>query len=288
MKPCFISVRRLFRGSLAIVAGFLLGVASAGGQGVDPDQMPGELREVRFDQRLGEMLPLDGTFKTADGREVVLGELFDERPVLLSFVYYECPMLCSLTMNGLAKSLDVLTFNVGEELDVVVVSIDPGEGPAEARQAKVNTLNRYDRPGAERGWYFLTGNEEEIERLTQAAGFAYSYLPESDEYAHSAGILVVTPDGQISKYFYGIEYPPKDVRLALVEASDGEIGSAVDQLLLYCFRFDPELGKYTAATLRILRLGGGIIAFIVLFYVWNTWRLERSRRREQEPTLGAV
>jgi len=255
---------------------------------VDPSQMPGELKEVSFEQRLGETLPTELEFVAEDGSRVRLGDLFAERPVVLTFVYYECPMLCTLTLNGLAKSLDVVDFEVGATYDVVVVSIDPGEGPAEATKSKAETVKRYGREATAPGWHFLTGDQASIERLTQAAGFNYTYLPESDEYAHTSGILVVTPEGRLSKYFYGIEFPPKDIRLALVEASEDKIGTVVDQVLLYCFRFDPKLGKYTAATMRILRLVGGIFALGLIAFLFTTVRRERARSQAPRPTLGAL
>jgi protein SCO1/2 len=250
--------------------------------------MPGELKNVSFEQRLGETLPTELEFVDEDGRTVRLGDLFAARPTVLTFVYYECPMLCTLTLNGLAKSLDVVDFDVGDAFDVVVVSIDPGEGPAEATAAKAETVKRYGREATAPGWHFLTGDQASITRLAEAAGFNYTYLPESDEYAHTSGILLVTPEGRLSKYFYGIEFPPKDVRLALVEASDDKIGTVVDQVLLYCFRFDPQLGKYTAATMRILRLVGGIFALGLIAFLFTTVRRERARSQAPRPTLGAL
>lgn len=263
--------------------------ASAGAQGlVNPQDMPGPLKEVRFDQRLGERLPLDAVFVDENGETVTLGQYFGERPVILAFVYYECPMLCTLTLNGLAKSLGVVGFDVGRQLDVVVVSFDPGEGPEAARAVEADTMLRYGRPESAPGWHFLTGGEKAIARLTAAAGFAYEYIPDDDEYAHTSGIVIVNPDGAISQYFFGIEYPPRDVRLALVEASSGGIGSAVDQLLLYCFRFDPEQGKYTAATMRILRLVGGAFVLGLAAVLWIARRRERARERRLATSAGAV
>ena len=257
---------------------FALGTANAGAQPlINPEDMPGPLKEVRFDQHLGRELPLDAPFVDEHGEAVTLGDYFGERPVVLAFVYYQCPMLCTLTMNGLAASLDVVDLEIGRELDVVAVSFDPGEGPAEARVTEEATLRRYGRPETAAGWHFLTGGEAAIARLTEAAGFSYTYLPESDEYAHTSGIVIVTPEGKISQYFFGVEYPPKDVRLALVEASSGAIGSVVDQLLLYCFRFDPQQGKYTAATMRILRLVGGVFVVALILFLWISWRRERAQ-----------
>jgi len=273
--------------SFALLA-LLAGAAGAEGL-VNPQDMPGALKDVRFDQHLGAMLPLDAPFVDEDGEAVTLGKYFGaERPVILTFAYYHCPMLCNLTLNGLAKSLDVVGFDVGRQLDVVVVSIDPHEGPDEARPVKAETVERYGHPESAPGWHFLTGAEAAIARVTEAAGFYYHYLPEDDEFAHTTGIVIVNPDGKISQYYLGIEYPPRDVRLALVEASAGGIGSAVDQLLLYCFRFDPDQGKYTAATMRILRLVGGVFVLGLCACIWIAWRHERAQRTgiDHRPPAG--
>lgn len=255
---------------------------------VDPEKMPGPLKEVRFDQHLGKTLPLDLRFVDDTGRDVVLGSLFGERPVVLAFVYYECPMLCSLIMNGVAKSLGVLKLDVGEDFDVVAVSFDPGETPEMAAEVKTKTVDRYDRPETADGWHFLTGDEASIRRLTEAAGFSYVYDPDTDEFAHASGIVIVRPDGIINQYYLGIEYPPKDVRLALVDAGDGKVGSLVDQLLLYCFRYDPALGKYTAAIMRVLRLAGFVFSVGLATFLFVMWRRERRLTERRLPTVGAA
>ncbi|MCG8457517.1 MAG: SCO family protein, partial [Holophagales bacterium] len=225
---------------------------------VEPEKMPGPLKEVRVDQKLGNQLPLDAELVDEHGKAVKLGDFFGERPVILAFVYYECPMLCSLILNGLASSLGVLSFTPGEEFDVVAISIDPRETPEMAAAAEASTLTRYGKPETEAGWHFLIGDEATVGRIAEVAGFGYEYLPTTDEYAHASAIMVTTPEGVLSQYFYGIEYPPKDVRLALVEASSNQIGSLVDQILLYCYRYDPEVGRYTAVAMRILRLTGAV------------------------------
>ena len=249
--------------------------AFAGGT-VDPSLMPGPLGDVRFDQNLGASLPLDLAFVDESGRAVTLGDYFDgERPVVLVFVYYHCPMLCPLTLNGVAKSLSVLKLDVGREFDVVAVSIDPKETTEQAAAALASTVERYGRPRTE-GWHFLTGSNEAIRRAADVAGFRYAYVPESDEYAHASGLLVVTPEGRIAQYFYGFEFSPKDLRLALVEASSNRIGNVIDQVLLYCYRYDPKLGKYTAVTMRILRLSGALFALGLAVFVWIMWRRERA------------
>lgn len=263
------------------------GPARAQDRLVDPAQMPGPLSEVRFDQQLGERLPLDTAFRDADGREVVLGDYFDQRPVVLVFVYYECPMLCSLILDGMAKALAVLQLEVGTDFDVVAISFDPGETPAMATAARTRTLSRYKRSATPRGWHFLTGTEQAIAAVTETAGFHFIYDPETDEYGHTSGILVVRPDGVINQYFYGVEYAPKHIRLALIDASAGRLGSLVDQLLLYCFRYDPQLGKYTAATLRVLRLTGAVFALSLVIFLWIMLRRDRASVRRPKP-VGAA
>lgn len=271
-----------------------MGTVAGAQELVDPEKMPGPLREVRFDQNLGTELPLGASFVDEEGRDVKLGDFFGARPVVLAFVYYECPMLCTLTLSGLTSALGVVDLAIGEEIDVVVISVDPGEGPAQARQVKGDTLLRYGHPESTghsenaAGWHFLTGAEEQIAAVTRSAGFSYVYLPEEDEYAHTSGIVIATPQGVISQYFLGIEYPPKDMRLALVESSSGQIGSVVDQLLLYCFRFDPKSGKYTAATLNILRLAAALTTLALFGYIGLTWRRERIRSRAHKPSFGAA
>ena len=257
------------RFAVVALVGLLAAWSLAADEGlVDPQDMPGPLSEVSFEQHLGQMLPLDTSFRDSTGRSVRLGDYFGEKPVVLTFVYYDCPMLCGLVLNGLAKSLGVLQFDVGEEFDVVVISIDPEETTQQAQDVAASTLARYDRPGTEEGWHFLLGSPESVAEVTAAAGFRYAPIPETGEFAHASGIVVVTPEGRLAQYYLGVEYPPRDVRLALVEAHSNNIGSLVDQLLLYCFRYDPQLGKYTAVTLRVLRITGvlfviGMVAFLL-------------------------
>lgn len=271
---------------LAAALALLLAAAAAAQEGlVDPSQMPEPLDEVRFDQRLGGPLPLDAVFADEAGREVALQDYFADRPVVLALVYYGCPMLCNLVMDGIAKSLGVISLDPGRDFEVVVVSFDPGETPAMAQQAKAKTLERYGRPQTAAGWHFLTGDEATISRLADAVGFRFVYDPASDEYAHASGIVVATPDGVINQYYYGIDYPPKDVRLALVEASERRIGTLVDQLLLYCYRYDPSLGRYTAVAMRAVRLAGVVFVLGLLTFLLVMWRRERSVDRE---TLGAA
>ncbi len=258
----------------------LLVALPALGEGiVDPQDMPGPLKEVGFDQHLGEMLPLDAVFTDETGDVVTLGDYFGERPVVLAFVYYDCPMLCPMVLNGIAKTLGVLKFDAGEDFDVVAISIDPRETPYMAAGQKRSTVKRYGREHTVAGWHFLTGEADQVQRVTEAAGFSYAYLEETQEFAHASGMIVATPDGILAQYFYGLDFSPKDTRLALVEASAGQIGSVVDQILLYCFRYDPKLGKYTAVVTRILRLAGLVFLAVLGTFIWIMLRRDRLAAR---------
>jgi protein SCO1/2 len=239
--------------------------------------LPAPLRDVGIDQKLDAQVPLDLGFRDDTGRTVKLADYFGSKPVILALVYYDCPMLCTQVLNGLAGSLKALTLNAGEEFLVLTVSFDPRETPELAAGKKKSYLAHYSRPGAAAGWHFLTGSESSIESLTRAVGFRYRYDAEKAQYAHASGIMVLTPQGRLSRYFYGIEYAPRDLRLGLVEASNGRIGSPVDQLLLFCYHYDPATGKYGPVVMNFVRLGGAATVltlgtFLVLF-------LRRDARR---------
>jgi protein SCO1/2 len=224
-------------------------------------RMPEVLKNIGLEQRLGNKVPLDLPFRDEAGRDVRLGDYFGKRPVVLTLVYYECPMLCTQVLNGLSTAIGTLKFTVGKEYDIVTVSFDPGETPALARAKKASYIERYNRPGAEQGWHFLTGSEASIKKLTQAVGFKYVYDPSIDQYAHVSGIMVLTPDGTMSRYFYGIEYWPRDLRFSLIEASDRKIGSPADLLLLPCFHYDPARARYSVAVMRLVR-GAGVLTLV--------------------------
>jgi protein SCO1/2 len=226
------------------------------GTGPTANQQPEILREVEIVQKLDSQVPLDAMFRDETGAVRPLASFFRGKPVVLALAYYECPMLCTLVLNGLTSALKTMSLTAGTEFDVVTVSFDPEEGPALAAAKKKNYLDRYRRLGAESGWHFLTGEAESINRLTEAVGFGYRYDPEIDEFAHAAAIMVLTPEGRVSRYFYGVEYPPRDLRLGIVEAGEGKIGTVVDQVLLYCYRYDPATGSYTPVIMNIMRLGG--------------------------------
>jgi protein SCO1/2 len=236
---------------------------------------PGVLGKVRIDQRLNHQVPLDLPFTDESGREIRLGDLFGRRPVILALVYYECPMLCTQVLNGLVTALGVMNFEPGREFDVVAVSFNPKEGPGLASQKKANYLQRYGRPHTAAGWHFLTGKEESIKRLTEAVGFQYAYDPAIQQYAHGAGIEVLTPKGVISRYFYGIEFSARDIRLGLIEASEDRIGTAIDDVLLFCYHYDPATGKYGAAVLRMVRIAG--VATVLAFLSFLTISLRREK-----------
>ncbi len=227
------------------------------------------LRDVGIDQRLNEQVPLDLVFRDETGRSVQLREYFGQRPVILALVYYDCPMLCHQVLNGLSSSLTALSFDAGKHFEVVAVSFDPREGPELAASRKQTYLQRYGRNRAAEGWHFLTGEQAAIESLTRAVGFRYTYDAETNQFAHASGIMLLTPEGKLSRYFYGIEFAPRDLRLGLIEASENKIGSPVDQILLFCYHYDPTTGQYTPAVMKLIRAGGaitlvGLLALIFL------------------------
>jgi len=217
---------------------------------------PPGLKNVGIEQRLNEQIPPDLIFRDQTGNKVRLGDYFGSKPMILNLVYYKCPMLCSEVLSGLTSALKPMKLDVGNDFEVLTVSFDPRETPPDAAATSGQYLKRYGRPGAERGWHFLTGPQESIDSLTKAAGFEYQYDKGSGQFAHSTAILVLTPEGKIAQYYYGVEFPSKDLRLALVQASQNKIGNLVDQILLYCYHYDPAAGKYNLIIFRVLRLAG--------------------------------
>ncbi len=257
--------------------GFLAAAPSLHAQILDSNAQPAILREVGIDQKLSAQVPLDLTFRDEAGQSVQLRQYFGERPVILSLVYYECPMLCTQVLNGLLESLKTLSFDAGRQFNVITVSFDPGETSALAANKKESYLKQYGRAGAEPGWHFLTGDSSSIRQLTQAVGFRYKYDPTTGQFAHASGIMVITPQGKIARYFYGIEYPARDLRLALVEAAQNQIGSPVDVLLLYCFHYDPLTGKYGLVIMNVLRLAG--IATVMALGTFMIVMFRRDRKK---------
>ena len=232
--------------------------------------MPKALEKVNIEQRLNEQIPLDLTFRDESGESVRLGDYFGKKPVVISLVYYSCPQLCNQVLNGLTSSLRTLSaFDIGKEFDVVTVSFDARETAELATEKKKTYIQWYKRDGAAEGWHFLTGDQQAIDRLTEAVGFHYAFDPQTNQFAHASGIMIATPEGRLARYYYGIEYSAKDLRLGLVEASNNKIGSPVDQLLLYCYHYDPATGKYGPIVINMIRLGGiatiiGMIALVLI------------------------
>jgi protein SCO1/2 len=246
-----------------ITAVFLLLTVCAWGQGMTKGIMtppsnvrPPGLKNVGMQQNLNTQIPLDLSFRDETGKSVRLGDYFGKRPVILNFVYFQCPMLCGEVLSSLTSTLRIVKLDVGKDFDVLTVSFDPRETPEMAAIKKAPVMKRYDRPGAANGWHFLTGPQESITALTNAAGFQYQFDDKTGQFAHATAIMVLTPEGKIAQYYYGVDYAPKDLRLGLVQASNDKIGNVVDQVLLYCYHYNPATGKYGAVITRILRLSG--------------------------------
>ncbi|HEV3163035.1 MAG TPA: SCO family protein [Isosphaeraceae bacterium] len=238
--------------------------------------------EVGFDQNLDAQVPLAIPVRDESGRTVLLGDYFGRKPVILTLNYYNCPMLCTIELNGLLRSLRTLTFSAGDQFEIVTLSIDPTETAALAAAKKASYLRRYGRPEAASGWHFLTADAASIKAITRAVGFRYLYDSKSGQYAHPAGILILTPQGRVARYFYGLEYPPRDLRLGLLEASANKIGSPVDKILLLCFHYDPSTGKYSIAIMNILRA----LAVLTLLSL-GTFMFVMLRRDRQRAKSGA-
>lgn len=239
-----------------------LAVISAGrpihAQAPPANQLPPAFRDVGIDQKLNQQVPLDIPFRDESGNIVALREFFGNRPVILSLVYYECPMLCTTSLNGLEQSMKEMKLDLGKDYDVVTVSFDPTEQPSLAAAKKAVYTGLYGRPGAADAWHFLTGDQDSIDRLTQAVGFRYHYDKNIKQFIHATGIIVLTPEGKVARYFYGIQYPAGNLRLGLVEASQGKIGNPVDAILLYCCEYDPQTGKYSLIISRALQIGAAV------------------------------
>ena len=241
-----------------------------------PPRTPGR---VAIDQRLDQQVPLDLQFRDEGGRIVHLRDYFRGKPVILNLVYYRCPMLCSIVTDGLTNSLTELKFDIGKEFDVLTVSFDPRDKPVEAAARRAKFVRRYGRPGAADGWHFLTGSEPSIRALTDSVGFYYAYDSKIDQFAHGATLIILTPSGRISRYFYGFEYKPRDIRLGLVEASAGRIGSMTDAVLLMCYHYDPATGKYSRVAMNYVRAGGVATMLSLGGFIFFMIRRERRAAR---------
>jgi protein SCO1/2 len=250
--------------------------------------VPAALQNIGIDQRLNERLPLDATFRDEAGNEVRLGDYFKSgRPVVLSLVYYDCPMLCTQVLNGEVESFRALPFTLGKDFEAVSVSFDPREKPQLAADKKQVYALDYKRPGVAEGWHFLTGDQDSIKRLTEAVGFRYSYDEQTKQFVHASAIYVATPDGHLSRYFYGVAYPSKQMRLSLIEAAAGKIGSPINQLLFYCYHYDPTTGKYGMAVLNVMR-AGGVLTMLAIISLIVLLRRRKTAGEHLEEARGAV
>ena len=271
-----------FRQFLPTVAAFamMIGAALAGhAQGFN--QKPRLLTDVGIDQKLNSQVPLNLTFRDEAGRTVQLGQYFGDKPVILTLVYYECPMLCTQVLNGLLTGMKGVPLDLGKEFNVVTVSINPRETPGLAANKKRVYTGLYGRPGAAEGWHFLTGDDASIQPLAQSVGYRYAYDSVADQYAHASGIMILTPQGRVSRYFFGIDFHARDLRLSLVEASNNKIGSPVDQIMLYCYHYDPTTGKYGLVIANVMRLAG-----LATILILGTFLLTMFRRERQTQVAG--
>ena len=276
----FVSLVYLVIASETAVAQKMTGSPAAAGYRPEPGQtsstIPKALREIGFDQNLDQRIPLDTTFRDETGRSVQIGEYFGKRPVVLLFAYYDCPMLCTQVINGLASALNVLSLTPGQDFEIVTVSFDPRDTPASASAKKAHFIERYKKPGAAAAWHFLTGEQPAIERLTRAAGFRYVWDKETSQFAHPSGVIVLTPDGRLARYLFGIEYGPRDLRFGIIEASEGRVGNPADTLLLYCYHYDPMTGRYGFVIMRAMRLAG--LATVLALAAFITIMVRREKR----------
>ena len=247
---------------------------------------PPRLENVGIEQHLDAQIPPDLAFRDEAGRSVHLGDYFGRKPLILNLVYYNCTMLCGEALAGLSSAMRLVKFDLGNQFDVVTVSFDPRETPEMAAAKKIDYVKRYGRPNAAAGWHFLTGPAESINALTKAVGFQYQYDEKTKQYAHATAIMILTPEGRISRYFYGVDFPPKDLRIGLVEASENKIGNPVDAVLLYCYHYDPATGKYGAMVGNILRLAAAVTIFLLGGLLLILWRMDRSVTRRTFPAVA--
>jgi protein SCO1/2 len=251
---------------------------------------PPVLKDVGIDQLLNNQVPLDLEFKDETGRTVRLAEYFKDKPIVLSLVYYDCPQLCTQVLAGLLGSLKTLPMTPGKDFVALTVSFDPKEKPELAAAKKKEYLDRLKKPGAAEGWHFLTGEEEPIRALTKSVGFRYVWDPVTKQYAHASGIMVLTPGGKVSRYFYGIEYAPRDLRFGVIEASEGKVGSLADQIILYCYQYDPMRGTYSLVLMRVMRVFAALtiisIVALILFLRHKTKQKEAAMARQMSDAIN--
>lgn len=249
--------------------------------------LPPALQEVGIEQKLNEQLPLDTPFVDENGENVTLGKYFGKKPVVIALVYYECPMLCNEVLNGLVRAIKPLNFSVGKEFDVVAISFDAREKHEIARAKKETYLANYNRQGTETGWHFLTGSQESIDKITKAVGFKYYWDEPTKQFAHAGGVQIATPEGKLARYFYGIEYAPKEIQFGVMESSQNKIGNPVDQLMLYCFHYDPSTGKYGFAIMRAMRIAGVITLIGLAAMIFVLWRRGSGARGKADAKKAA-
>ncbi len=273
--------------SVTLLAASALSQMNNGIMAPPANTRPPRLENVGIEQHLDAQVPPDLIFRDDSGKTVKLGDYFGRKPLILNLVYYNCTMLCGEALAGLASAMRLVKFDIGNEFDVVTVSFDPRETPEMAAAKKKDYVKRYGRANASAGWHFLTGQPESINALTKVVGFQYQYDAKSNQYAHATAIMVLTPQGRISRYFYGVDFPPKDLRMGLVEASQGKIGNAVDAVLLYCYHYNPETGKYGAMVANILRLAAAATVLIMGIFLFILWRLDLSVTRKKRTTTAA-
>ena len=274
-----------------LLATLLVAVASMAGPFPALAQLnksaPDELQEVGVTEKLDTQIPLDLPFVDSDGNPVTLQQYFDgQRPVVLTLNYSDCPMLCILQLNGLFEALGIMRWDIGQQFEMVTVSIDPKETPERAKGTKEKYLGIYERPGSDQGYHVLTGRREQIEQLADTVGFRYRYVPSTGQYAHAAVTIIVTPDGRVSRYLYGVRYDPQTIRFSLLEAGQGKIGTTMDQILLFCFHYDADKGRYGPAAFRLMQLGGGTTVLVLGGVLLMFWRREKRRTRKNPGVLG--
>jgi protein SCO1/2 len=280
MKFRFETVKRWTCAYAFVCALLMIAASSVRAQDLfvqNPGGKPEVLKNVGLDQKLNAQVPLDLTFKDEHGATVSLGQFLQGKPAILTMVYYKCPMLCTEVLNATLTTLKTVPLEIGKDFSVITVSIDPTEKPVLAEAKQIMYTGLYGRKGAVRGWHFLTGDEEQIQKLAAAVGYRFVYDKESSQFAHASGIMVMTPEGRLSRYFYGLAYNPRDVRLALVEAGEGKIGSTVDEIMLFCFHYDPVTGKYAVTIMHVVRAAGALSALGILLGIIIFLRREKYR-----------
>ena len=268
--------KRLFLGCVVLVALALLALAPFTLRAQQPaSAQPALLRGVGISQQMNQQVSANLAFRDEAGKPVLLGDYFGKKPIVLSLVYFSCPSMCTEVLNGELRALQNIPLDLGKDYEAVTVSFDPKDSPAEAAVKKRIYAGLYGRPGASAGWHFLTGDQKSIAALTDAVGFRYTYDQPSGQFAHATAIMILTPQGQVARYFYGVQYASRDVRLGLVDASHGKIGSPTDAALLFCYHYDPLTGKYGLIVANVLRIAGGLTILVLGVFLWLMFRRER-------------